>query len=138
MQRYSIICYFCGVKYMLKQIAVILLLAAFMGQTFNRSLLFMSYYANPAAFAKNCVNKARPMMHCNGKCQVMRKIQEEERKEKENLERKAENKNEYWSSRGFAEIPAPVTGSTTKNFAPFLIHKPVDKAYALFHPPALA
>jgi len=34
---------------MLRQIAVIFLLTAFMGQTFNKSLLFMSYYANPAA-----------------------------------------------------------------------------------------
>jgi len=126
-------------KFMLKQIAVILLLTAFIGQTFNRSLLFMSYYASPTAFAEKCINKARPMMHCNGKCQVMKKIQEEERKEKEDLERKAENKAEYFSSRAIAEIPAPTaSGQTKKAFAPFLIHKPVDKAYALFHPPAIA
>jgi len=98
----------------------------------------MSYYANPAAFAKSCVNKARPMMHCNGRCQVMKKIQEEERKEKEDLGRKAENKNEYWSSKTFAGIPAPAAGETTKIFRPFLIRKPVDKAYILFHPPAFA
>lgn len=124
---------------MLKQIAVIFLLTAFIGQTFNRSLLFMSYYANPTAFAEKCINKARPMMHCNGKCQVMKKIQEEERKEKEDLERKAENKAEYFSSKAIAEIPAPAASAGTKKiFAPFLIHKPVDKAYALFHPPAIA
>jgi hypothetical protein len=124
---------------MLKQLTVILLLAAFMGQTFNRSLLFISYYANPAAFAQNCINKARPMMHCNGKCQVMRKIQEEERKEKEDLERKAENKTEYFSSKAFADMPALAAGSEIKRlFAPFLISQPVDKAYSLLHPPAMA
>jgi uncharacterized protein (UPF0305 family) len=123
---------------MFKQIAIIFLLTAFMGQTFNRSLLFMSYYANPAAFAEKCVNKARPMMHCNGKCQVMKKIQEEERKEKEDLGRKAENKTEYWSSKTPAEITAPAAGETTKRFAPFLIRKPVHKAYTLFHPPGTA
>ena len=123
---------------MLKQIAVIFLLTAFIGQTFNRSLLFMSYYANPTAFAEKCINKARPMMHCNGKCQVMKKIQEEERKEKEDLERKAENKAEYCSSINPAEIMAPATSETTKRFALFLIRKPVHKAYPLFHPPGTA
>ncbi len=124
---------------MLKQLAVIFLLAAFMGQTFNKSLLFMSYYANPAAFAKNCVNKGRPMMHCNGKCQVMKKMQQEEQKEKENTERKADNKSEVCSSRAFFDMPVRATGTTLKTvFAPATSHKPVDRAYARFRPPAIA
>lgn len=124
---------------MFRQIVVILLVIAFAGQTFNKSLLFMSYYANPAAFAEKCINKSRPMMHCNGKCQVMKKMQEEERKEKEDLERKAENKVEYFSSKSLADVPLPAaSGEAKRTYAPFLIHKPIDKAYSLFHPPALA
>ena len=122
---------------MLRQIAVIFLLAAFMGQTFNKSLLFMSYYTNPAAFAKNCVNKARPMMHCNGKCQMMKKLQQEEQQEKQDTQRKADNKSETLSSKSFFAMPSPADGSEIKRkFALFPAHKPVDKAYDLFHPPA--
>ena len=126
-------------NHMLRQIAVIFLLAAFMGQTFNKSLLFMSYYANPAAFAKNCVNKARPMMHCNGKCQMMKKLQQEEQQEKQDTERKADNKSETLSSKSFFVMPSPATGSEIKRtFAPFAAHKPVDMADDLFHPPGIA
>jgi hypothetical protein len=122
---------------MIKQLAVIFLLAAFLGQTFNKSLLFVSYYANPAAFAKNCVNKARPMMHCNGKCQMMKKMQQEEQKEKENTERKADNKNEAFSSRAFFEMPSPAAAREIKTaFAPFITYKPTDRAYSFFRPPA--
>ena len=124
---------------MLKQIVVILLMAAFAGQTFNKSILFMSYYANPAAFAEKCINKTRPMMHCNGKCQVMKKMQEEERKEKEDLERKADNKAEYFSRKPFAELPAPAAiAETAKKYSFFIAGKPVDRSSTLFHPPAVA
>ncbi|MBS1567576.1 MAG: hypothetical protein JST39_24540 [Bacteroidetes bacterium] len=124
---------------MLRHLSVIFLLVAFMGQTFNKSFLFMSYYANPAAFAEKCINKARPMMHCNGKCQMMKKMQEEERKEKEDLERKAENKAEYFSSKSLAELPEPAyAGDAYSKFPPFIANKPVDKSYDLFHPPSQA
>jgi hypothetical protein len=124
---------------MLKQLAVIFLFVSFMGQTFNKSILFMSYYANPAAFARNCINKARPMMHCNGKCQMMKKLQQEEQKEKENTERKADNKNELLSSRVFFEMPRPAGSCEVKRiFAYFIAKKPIGKARAYFHPPSIA
>ena len=58
-----------------------------MAQTFRGGLVMINYYTNTAAFAKNCINKVKPKMHCNGKCQMMKKMQEEEKKEQENTER---------------------------------------------------
>ena len=99
----------------------------------------MSFYVNPAVYAKNCVNKARPMMHCNGKCQMMKKMQQEEQQEKQDLERKAENKNELISSKSVIDPPAAANSITIKRrFAPYTSSQPVDKAYALFHPPSVA
>ncbi len=57
-----------------------------MAQTFSGGFVMINYYTNPAAFAKNCINKAKPKTHCNGKCQMMKKMQEEEKKEQENTE----------------------------------------------------
>jgi hypothetical protein len=81
--------------------SVILLLTAFAAQTFNAGFIQLGYYINPAAFAKYCVNKAKPKMHCNGKCQVMKKMQEDEKKQQENQSRKWDNKITVLSSKSF-------------------------------------
>jgi len=79
---------------MLKQIATFLVLTAFAVQTFDRAVIVFNYYTNMAAFAKNCENKAKPMLHCNGRCQMLKKLKQEENKDKQNPERRNENKNE--------------------------------------------
>jgi hypothetical protein len=79
---------------MLKQWLTIVLLAAFAVQTFNKAVIVFNYYTNTASFAKNCENKAKPMLHCNGRCQMLKKLKQEENKDKQNPERRNENKNE--------------------------------------------
>lgn len=83
---------------MIRYIAVILLMGAFLAQTFNQGFIELSYVVNRASFEKNCENKYRPALHCNGKCQLMKKLKEEEKKDQRNPERKQENKNESPSS----------------------------------------
>ncbi|MEK7392424.1 MAG: hypothetical protein AAB214_07635, partial [Fibrobacterota bacterium] len=39
------------------------------------SLPAMLYAACPRMYVAHCVNRDRPQMHCNGKCQRMRQIQ---------------------------------------------------------------
>lgn len=90
--------YLCAV---IRYVSAILLLIAFSAQTFNGAFIQLGYYINPDAYAKNCINKARPKLHCNGKCQLMKKIREEEKNEQENLERK-------WEIKVTVLAPAPV------------------------------
>ncbi len=59
----------------------------------------LNYYVNTASFAKNCINKARPKMQCNGKCQVMKKLQEEEKNDQQMPGRKFANKADLFSSK---------------------------------------
>jgi len=84
----------------LRNIAVISLLIAFAAQTFSGAFIKLGYIINPDAFAKYCVNKARPKLHCNGKCQLAKKIKEEEKKEQESLELKT-IKSQSISSKSF-------------------------------------
>jgi protein-disulfide isomerase len=119
---------------MLKQAAVMLLLLAIIGQTFNRAVLVTSYYANTEAYAKNCENKAKPKMHCNGKCQMMKKMQQEENKDKQNPERR-NNADEVLSSKSFflsLQVYSPVT---INEYADFYSAKPKDLSTEFFHPP---
>ena len=71
---------------------------AFLIQTFSKPFIIADYYANTADYAKNCINKLIPAMHCNGKCQMMKKLQEQEKKDQESSERKSGNKTEVLSS----------------------------------------
>lgn len=61
----------------------ITLLFAFMLHSFQHLITIADYYVDQAAYAKNCVNKYRPKLNCNGQCQLMKKI---EKQEKENQE----------------------------------------------------
>lgn len=116
----------------------ILLILAFSAQTFKGGMVLLNYYANTEAYAKNCVNKAKPKMHCNGKCQVMKKMQEEEKKDQQVPERKLETNLELISSNSlsFDLDLIPYNLAST----PITIDKnsPItDIAYAFFHPPQI-
>src|ERR1700754_2917517 len=81
---------------MLRNAVAILLFAAFTIQSFSKVFLVLNFYANNAAYARQCVNKFVPKMNCNGQCLLMKKIQAEENKEQKNPELKLENKNEVY------------------------------------------
>jgi hypothetical protein len=79
---------------MIRRFIALFLLLAFAAQLSGRTLVMMDYYVNRAAYQKSCINKSRPMLHCQGKCQMMKKIREQEKKEAQNNERKTTGKNE--------------------------------------------
>jgi hypothetical protein len=122
---------------MLKQFTALFLLLAFSMLVFNQAVIVVDYYVNNSSFAKNCENKSRPMMHCNGKCQMMKMLKAEEKKDQQNPERRMENKNDVTSSKSFfptLSIPFSVGCSWTQ------LHDhtslPRGNALAVFHPPA--
>ena len=123
---------------MLKQITAIFLLIAFSVQVFNRTVIVLDYYTNTNAFAKNCENKALPMLHCNGKCQMMKKLREEEKKNQQNPERRAENKNEVLSSRSFfTSLPLGKPAVSDIVYSYLHISIPKEPYTDIFHPPDL-
>lgn len=46
--------------------------------TFSRSIVLADYLVNLESYKKACVNKAKPKLHCNGKCQMLKKIKKQE------------------------------------------------------------
>ncbi len=72
-------------------------LLTFLVQLFSSQCIRLEYLLNTASFAKNCENKARPTLHCNGKCQMMKKLKEQEKREQQLPERKQEQKLELFS-----------------------------------------
>ena len=120
---------------MLKQCTAFILILALAAQTFNQMVIVMDYYTNTASYAKNCENKTKPMLHCNGRCQMMKKLKQEENKDKQNPERRNENKNEVISSKSF--FASVQQAFSTNSFDYIILHnKSVqDMPADFFHPP---
>ncbi len=121
-----------------RQLIAGIFLIAFFAQTFNSTLVFADYYANTIKYAKNCENKARPTLHCNGKCQMMKRIQKEEKKDQENPERKSDNKPMLTLSTKSFYASAPVYCLfiiKAKVFLPKTEENTIDHSLDIFHPP---
>lgn len=120
---------------MFKSATTLFLLLAFLAQTFRQVAIVGGYYTDTNAYAQNCINKAKPQLHCNGKCQLMKKLKQEEKKDAQNPERRSNGKNEVISSKSFF---ASVHDMIFLNGS---VHScnhsgiPVDRAAAIFHPP---
>src|SRR5436305_15049482 len=89
-----------------------------------------------AAYAANCVNKSNTQMHCNGQCQLEKKINTENNKDRQSNERKYENLDEVLSAKNFfASVEIPIKIVTAKKYFITNTGFPVDKSSRFFHPP---
>jgi hypothetical protein len=121
----------------MKKLAALLLILAFGAQSFSQGIMLLDFYINQSYIAANkCVNRYRPMLHCNGQCQLAKKIKQQEQKEQQNPELKLTYKNEVISSRSFftsASLPLPVFH---QSYPTDPGSRTTDRSFAVFHPPA--
>lgn len=69
----------------MKFVLVPILIVLVFTQTFSKWLVVAEYNMNRNFIVKNlCVNKAKPKLHCNGKCQMMKRLAEEEKQNSSN------------------------------------------------------
>jgi hypothetical protein len=120
---------------MLKNISIIILLMAFAAQSFNRVMIVFNYYGNTASFAKNCENKAKPMLHCNGRCQMMKKLKQEENKDKQNPQRRNENKDEVYCVKNILSFTQAKPSFPSPEYLTRNNTATKDIASEFFHPP---
>jgi hypothetical protein len=117
-----------------RQLAVIILFFSVLLQSFNRAVIVGGYYA--AAYAKACENKARPEMKCGGKCQMMKKLKNEEKNEQQ-----APSGNRFdlvISSKSFFATVTILTVLRTTHFT--IHHSSIQSGYPqnLLRPPGCA
>jgi hypothetical protein len=59
-----------------------LLISLVLLQTFSREVLVVDFTLNQATItARFCVNKARPLLHCDGKCYFAKQLKKQEERE---------------------------------------------------------
>jgi hypothetical protein len=122
---------------MLRSLSIILIFIAFITQTFSRFVIQLDYYSNTASFEQNCENKTKPAMHCHGKCQMLKKLRAEEKKDQQNAERKPGYKNEVISSRSFFATYVHYRSGGNDHLGGYYIPcLPVIEPADIFHPPS--
>ena len=107
----------------------------FFAETFYCVFVVAGYYADTGAYAANCINKNQPQMHCNGKCQLQKKMDDVDKKDK-NPERKNESGFSVLSSKSFfASIGLTDHALIKQQYFIFNSGIPIDNSFQFFHPP---
>lgn len=124
----------------MKLLAVPIFIIFLFTQTFSKWLIVAEFRLNQDYITKNlCINRNKPKMHCNGKCQLMKKLAAEEEQ----------------NTAGNNTKTVKITGGLFMEKAPvmalvallpelpsynqvFIMHKPTSAISSVFHPPCTA
>ncbi|WP_133055244.1 hypothetical protein [Niastella koreensis] len=105
-------------------------------QTFNKLFIVLDLQLNGSYIAKNlCENRNKPQMHCNGKCHRMKVMKQEQKKDQDNPERKAENKFEIFFANCLQTKLIPAINNTTISYPHIKEVTYAGFPVAAFHPP---
>lgn len=106
-------------------------------QSMSKGIIMLSYFTNKQAYERYCVNKARPQLHCDGKCQMSKKIKaEEERDQKDPLKHSLSSEISLINENHFVTIhPEFVASTGSNNLCPHSIGNVQERSRSFFHPP---
>ena len=123
----------------MKFLCVPLLMLLLLTQTFWKWAIVIEYNMNRNFIAKNlCINKVKPKLHCNGKCQMMKRLAEEEKQNSSNNTNSPtkEKLPDQIFSHEIYQLTAPCLEYVTlfyNEHPPVLIHDALIAS--IFHPP---
>ena len=122
----------------IKRLGVLLLMIALLLQSFSRVLIIGDYYLNTESYAAHCENKANPIMHCNGKCQMAKKLKQAYESEKADPNKKIVINNEFYCLERYSvSLSLIAFDSDKQSFS--LMHNPKikDFPHSIFKPPTV-
>jgi hypothetical protein len=121
----------------MKFIAVPILLLLILTQTFSKWIIIADFTINREYIAeKLCINKAKPVMQCKGKCQLSKKMLSES---KESEGTKAVVKEKGTDALYFEKIVTTYLGfsqSSTRRLTGYLLTLHASPVFDIFHPPS--
>ncbi|MDI9337968.1 MAG: hypothetical protein QM539_06050 [Alphaproteobacteria bacterium] len=115
------------------KISVIILLLVFGLQTFNINIVVYDYIKNQKFYASICINKTKPKLQCQGKCQMTKKIQSNDN---ETNNQKIENSPvDYCSQTFFPNFYFNNETNYNKYYVSYLSTRESKMYFDIFHPP---
>jgi hypothetical protein len=120
----------------LKIAVCILLSVGILLQSFGSLVIVIGYEINKDTITKLfCINKEKPVLHCNGKCYLQRQLKEEQKNEQLPVSKMKEKQpvTQYYQTAGWWYASSLVN---QKNQLPQLVTLPAREYYSsVFHPP---
>lgn len=125
---------------LLKNFVAIFLLLMFFCQSFNKVVVYAVFYANQHYIEQTlCVNRNKPWMHCNGHCQLNKKLATDDKQDAQHPAQRAANE---MSVLFFHPVAGNSIVSEIKDHTPLNGHyiSPASQTFinTSFHPPAIA
>ncbi len=126
----------------MKLIAAFILIVLVMVQTFTSWLLIAEYTINKDYIAQNlCINKAKPKLQCKGKCQLMKKLVEEE-SQNSSSDTKTNVKIKMSEVLFLSNFQIPSVGNLLKEnpgfHSAYILKHSSGAIPSIFHPPAVS
>ncbi len=120
---------------MFKRPVIFLLLICMLIANFSKLFVYAGYEMNQKYIATTlCQNRAKPWLHCNGKCFLIKRIQQAEQKER--AEERSAAKNLFQDA-----IPHQTAGIKFSNmllgviYTPYSSHASINNPASIFRPP---
>lgn len=119
-------------------ITACILLSVFVLQIFSKGWVYISFLANKDYIAKNiCENRAKPKLHCNGKCYLYKEL-----KKADTREHSATNMvNEMGNFEFCTHVSSPFFGPDLciekSLLFRYYVAYPQPHQYSIFHPPTV-
>jgi hypothetical protein len=121
------------------------MISLFVSNTLIKAGLFVNYQINKAEITrKYCENKAKPMLHCNGKCYLAKQLAKEQAKEeqsnkidfgKSKIETSEFTLNQQWFFETYSE--KGTLGLPSKKDFYYTVKRSDKHTDAIFHPPTV-
>ncbi len=109
-----------------------------MAQTFSRSIAIADYMVNLEAYKKACINKAKPKLQCNGKCQMLKKVKKQEGDSEASAPvLKLNHLEVVLSSKSFFPSVSVVSTNNSSSYFTYTDDYSSDYLGAIFHPPSI-
>ena len=119
---------------MFRGLITISLLLIILLQIAGKWLILADYALNKEFIARTlCINKAKPKLACNGQCQLMKKMEQETKKEQSG--NAVKDKYEVIFSEAAAIFTFKPAVTAVKLYSAGTGYIPARPLYAVFHPP---
>jgi hypothetical protein len=124
----------------MKLIAGSILILLVMVQSFTSWMIVAEYIINKEYIAKNlCINKEKPKLHCNGKCQLMKKLVKEENQSSSSNSQIGKIKMDVlFAHEVYLPSISDLAKEDTKFNSTYFVKQLSGSINAIFHPPATA
>jgi len=115
----------------------ILLLSVILMQTCSKVAIFVNYEIYKKQITeKYCVNKAKPMAHCNGMCHMIKQLQTEDKQDKAPLKGQNEQTELQLFSQTEDESLFDIYFTGDYTYPSIQLMKITSPVTSIFHPPS--